>query len=76
MKMLYIKSFGSDEERSYDLDMEFNNYIQIMIFSPEARVETKKEWERGVFERLSNLMRKGVIRSYRIEGGSNGKENC
>ncbi len=69
-KFLYVNYANRDEEVTlYDLDLEFDSYCRSMIFSPEADLLTKEEWEKGVFERLQKLMKKGVITSYRIDGG-------
>ena len=76
-KFLYVNYANRDEEVTlYDLDLEFDSYCHFMLFSPEAVLKTREEWEKEVFERLCKLMKKGVITSYQIAGGTdNGKKN-
>ena len=64
MKNLIIRRFGSEQEEIHDLDERFDDYIQVASASPNRRIESRKEWERGVAERIAKLARQGAIYSY------------
>ena len=65
-KLLCMKRFGSESEVIHDLDEQFGNYILIASSSPNRRIENRKEWERGVAERVAKLAKQGAIYSYKF----------